>query len=472
MLRNYLKLASRSCCGGSSSPSSACSAISFTLLVLMVATAMLDHVFAPQRARDAAATAPWASTDCRCRGRERASAALAGYGFLDRYVRRPARRSRRCRSSSTAPRRPSPTSAASKIESVPQAHRRRVLADPRLQFLEGGPFTAEDEANARFVAVINETTRAALLRRRARGRQDDRGRRPALPRRRRGARRADPARRALRRHLGADQHRQVRRLQAASCWATSWRSSWPASRADFPRSRRSSQARLPGRATARPQDVQDARRRRRDALRGRLAAMLFERRPQDGQPGGCCAALLAALALLFMLLPAVNLVNLNLSRILERASEIGVRKAFGASSRTLVGQFVVENLVLTLLGGAARPRPRRRGARGAQRQRRSSPTPQLAPQLPRLPLRPGLRRLLRALSGRLPGLADVAAPPGRGSAREVPMIRHLLEAGLEPQALQRPAHPRDLLLLPGGVRWSARWRVYFWDNYRRPLGFS
>ncbi len=53
-----------------------------------------------------------------------------------------------------------------------------------------------------------------------------------------------------------------------------------------------------------------------------------------------------------MLLPAVNLVNLNTSRIMERASEIGVRKAFGASSRTLVGQFVVENLVLTLVGAA------------------------------------------------------------------------------------------------------------------------
>ena len=43
------------------------------------------------------------------------------------------------------------------------------------------------------------------------------------------------------------------------------------------------------------------------------------------------------LALLFMLLPAVNLVNLNVSRIMERASEIGVRKSFGASSRVLVG---------------------------------------------------------------------------------------------------------------------------------------
>jgi putative ABC transport system permease protein len=60
---------------------------------------------------------------------------------------------------------------------------------------------------------------------------------------------------------------------------------------------------------------------------------------------------LALAMLVFMLLPTINLVNLNTSRILERASEIGVRKAFGASSATLVGQFLVENLVLTLVGG-------------------------------------------------------------------------------------------------------------------------
>ena len=59
---------------------------------------------------------------------------------------------------------------------------------------------------------------------------------------------------------------------------------------------------------------------------------------------------LALAAGLFMLLPTVNLVNLNISRIMERASEIGVRKAFGASSWTLVGQFVVENVFLTLVG--------------------------------------------------------------------------------------------------------------------------
>ena len=62
--------------------------------------------------------------------------------------------------------------------------------------------------------------------------------------------------------------------------------------------------------------------------------------------------LLSGLGLLFMLLPVVSLININTTRILERASEIGVRKAFGGSSLTLVGQFVVENVILTLLGGA------------------------------------------------------------------------------------------------------------------------
>ncbi|RAK68244.1 ABC transporter permease [Hymenobacter edaphi] len=62
--------------------------------------------------------------------------------------------------------------------------------------------------------------------------------------------------------------------------------------------------------------------------------------------------IMAGLALLFMLLPALNLVNINVSRIMERSSEIGVRKAFGATGGTLVGQFLVENIFLTLIGGA------------------------------------------------------------------------------------------------------------------------
>src|SRR5205085_3950000 len=63
-------------------------------------------------------------------------------------------------------------------------------------------------------------------------------------------------------------------------------------------------------------------------------------------------AIIGTLMLLFMALPALNLVNLNTGRILERSAEIGVRKAFGASSRQLVWQFMVENVLLCLVGGA------------------------------------------------------------------------------------------------------------------------
>lgn len=60
---------------------------------------------------------------------------------------------------------------------------------------------------------------------------------------------------------------------------------------------------------------------------------------------------LSLLSLLFMLLPSINMVNLNISRIMERSSEIGVRKAFGASTSQLVWQFIIENVLLTLIGG-------------------------------------------------------------------------------------------------------------------------
>jgi putative ABC transport system permease protein len=62
-------------------------------------------------------------------------------------------------------------------------------------------------------------------------------------------------------------------------------------------------------------------------------------------------ALLGALMLAFMLLPALNLVNLNTGRILERSSEIGVRKAFGATTSQLVWQLIIENVLLCMVGG-------------------------------------------------------------------------------------------------------------------------
>ena len=58
------------------------------------------------------------------------------------------------------------------------------------------------------------------------------------------------------------------------------------------------------------------------------------------------------IVLMLMGLPAINLVNLNVSRIMERASEIGIRKAFGAPSSSLAWQFIIENIFITMIGGS------------------------------------------------------------------------------------------------------------------------
>lgn len=84
---------------------------------------------------------------------------------------------------------------------------------------------------------------------------------------------------------------------------------------------------------------------------GRIATRLVGD-PRDGRshvPRFVGAAVV--IVLLFMLLPAINTANLNIARILERAPEIGLRKATGASIRALVGQFIFENIVLTACGG-------------------------------------------------------------------------------------------------------------------------
>ena len=61
--------------------------------------------------------------------------------------------------------------------------------------------------------------------------------------------------------------------------------------------------------------------------------------------------ILIIVILLFVLLPTLNLINLNVSRIMDRSAEIGVRKAFGAHQGNILSQFIVENLVQTFVGG-------------------------------------------------------------------------------------------------------------------------
>jgi putative ABC transport system permease protein len=82
-----------------------------------------------------------------------------------------------------------------------------------------------------------------------------------------------------------------------------------------------------------------------------FARTLLDEHDHADSGAGRLLLIIGAAMLAFMLLPALNLVNLNMGRILERSSEIGVRKAFGATSLQLAGQLVVENIVLCLAGG-------------------------------------------------------------------------------------------------------------------------
>ena len=55
--------------------------------------------------------------------------------------------------------------------------------------------------------------------------------------------------------------------------------------------------------------------------------------------------------LLLLILPAINLSSMTRSRLRQRVSEIGVRRAYGATKISILGRLLGENLLLTLAGG-------------------------------------------------------------------------------------------------------------------------
>jgi putative ABC transport system permease protein len=56
------------------------------------------------------------------------------------------------------------------------------------------------------------------------------------------------------------------------------------------------------------------------------------------------------LAFCVLLIACINYMNLSTARSEKRAREVGVRKALGASRKTLIGQFILESLVLSFTG--------------------------------------------------------------------------------------------------------------------------
>ncbi|MDT3359333.1 MAG: ABC transporter permease [Spirochaetota bacterium] len=66
---------------------------------------------------------------------------------------------------------------------------------------------------------------------------------------------------------------------------------------------------------------------------------------------GTFSAFLAAIAAISLLVGGIGIMNIMLVSVAERTKEIGIRKALGASPSVIRGQFIVEALTLTILGG-------------------------------------------------------------------------------------------------------------------------
>jgi putative ABC transport system permease protein len=350
MLKNYLKIAFKVFLRRKFFTFISLFAISFTLVVLMVAVAFLDHVFGPNAVESRnERTLGIYFMEMRTPDRGGMWNGTAGYRFLDRHTR-----------------------------SLPNVEKMTIYSEPKqvvsylngekiqsylkrtdgefwdiltFRFLEGAPYTAEDEKNRNFVAVINDATRKKYF-----GNEGAVGKMIEMDGQNF-------------RVVGVVENvPYLRQVPFADVWV-------PISTAKSDTYRNEMMGDFQALYLARSEnDFQTIR----DEFKVRLNHIEFpdpkEWNSLSGQmdtyfeaisrelvgshddegrasrPGRLLAAIII-IAILFMLLPTVNLININVSRIMERASEIGVRKAFGASSWRLVGQFIVENILLTLIGG-------------------------------------------------------------------------------------------------------------------------
>ena len=343
MLKNYLKLSLKILGRRKFFTFVSLFGIGFTLLVLTLAAAMLDHIFSPYSPETRGART-LTIYSVRLQGDDSTSTGPAGYALYDRYMRDIPGVERVSILSQ-------PTSVVSYWKGARlQSLIKRTDADffriLDFEFIEGGPFGPADVDEARFVAVINETTRRKYF-----------GAAPALGQ----TLETDGQTFKV---MGVVPDVPIFRMMAAGDIYVPVTTS----KTDEYRSkiRGGFMALLLLRDAGEADSV-------RQEFKARLAnvelppqfnkiyavpetffasfARLFVDDWTTEAPAERLLAILPTAAALFMILPAVNLVNLNVSRALERASEIGVRRAFGASARDLMLQFLFENVVISVVGG-------------------------------------------------------------------------------------------------------------------------
>jgi putative ABC transport system permease protein len=319
--------------------------IAATLLVVTTTVAFLDESFGhrPPESKLDRAVGILAMGMYGERGGQSSS---AGYGFLDRHMRDVPGVEEKTFFSY-------PSGATSYVEGqkVRLIRKRTDGAFWRVfdfHFVEGGPFTDEDERDRNFVAVVNVAMRDKLL-----------GGGAAV------GRWIEVEGQRFKVVGVVDNVPILKVLPAADVWVPISTSRSEVYKAEFvgnflavfvapkPSDLPAIQAEIGRRILTTPSNDPNFPEMRggADTKFEAQSRLILSSRLDRARPGQLLALLVGA-GVLFMLLPAVNLTNLNISRAAERAAEIGVRRAFGAPRRALLGQFLLENLVLSLLGGA------------------------------------------------------------------------------------------------------------------------
>lgn len=317
-------------------------AVSFTLLVLLVAVAMLDHVFGPEGPERP--DRMLVVVQAQLKGEHSRRNGGPGWALLHRTF-----------PDLPGVERSTVFASAQKLTTYHEGRKvvvyaRRTDGDYwkvfRFDFVEGGPFDAADEASASPVAVLSESARDRYF-----------GAGPAV-----GKTFELDGRRI--RVVGVVRDVSfARELTSSDVWIPTSLTRYEGYKQELVGNFLGAMLLAPG-AVADDVSAEYARRVATLPIEddtfqeltapatsqllgsfGRAFGGLLPRRSE------AVMGILWLAALLFMGLPALNLVNLNLSRILERASEIGVRKSFGATSGALVRQFLVENVILSLIGG-------------------------------------------------------------------------------------------------------------------------